>query len=86
MKRKALSAKELRVNLSQVIQEIQQGTHFLLIYHSQPVGELRPLPTAEEIAETGDDPLSLLVNPPKGLSFSSRKSAVQLVREERGKA
>ena len=80
---KALSVKELRANLPRVIEEIQEGTHFILIYHSKPVGELRPLPS-EKSKGSGEDPFSLLVNPPKELVFSSKKSAVQLVREDRG--
>jgi len=82
---KPLAAKELRTRFAEVIEEVQKGTHFILIYRSKPVGELRPLakmgPGKKKV-----DPFSFWLNPPKELLFSSKKSAVQLIREDRGKS
>ncbi|OGD84484.1 hypothetical protein A2696_01345 [Candidatus Curtissbacteria bacterium RIFCSPHIGHO2_01_FULL_41_13] len=76
MQTQTISAKELRNNLPRIINSLKKGKDYTLIYRSKPVAEIRPVSSSQE-------GLKMLLAARKTLSFKSKKSAVQLVREER---
>lgn len=75
-----ISTKELRLNLPKIRRGLARGKKYLLIHRSKPVAEVVPpggtFPSAAEALE-------FFANPPKELLFKSKKSAVELVREDR---
>ena len=75
-----ISVKELRLDLPKIIKRLERGERFTLIYHSKPVGELVP---RRELKVLPKGALDFWANPPKKFMFSSKKSAVELVREDR---
>jgi len=76
MQTQTISVKELRTNFPKIRKGLENGTSYTLIYRSKPIAEIKPI-SASYIAFQ-----KLLKAYPK-LSFKSRKSAVQLIREER---
>ena len=76
MQLQTISVKELRTNMPKIIKALEKGADYTLIYRSKPVAHIRPL---------NDRPHKYknLLNPPKSLIFSSKISAVELVRRER---
>ncbi len=75
MQTQTISVKELRTNLPKIISSLKRGRDYTLIYRSKPVAEIRPV-TSSYIA------FQKLLKA-KSLHFKSKKSAVELVREER---
>lgn len=71
-----VSAKELRNNLPRIIESLKRGSDFTLIYRSKPVAQIRSLSSSQE-------GLRELLRLGKSLHFKSKKSAVELIREER---
>lgn len=47
-----ISTKELRENFSQVINAMASGQSLTLLYRSQPLAEIKPLPRAQSFART----------------------------------
>lgn len=76
MQTQTISAKELRNNFPKVIKALKRGLGYTLIYRSKPVARIQPISSSHE-------GLRRLLNAPRSLHFRSKKSAVQLVREER---
>lgn len=76
---KLLSIKELRSRFPAIKREIEKGSSFILLHRSRPIGELLPL----REAHFQDGLLEFFSDPPKRFLIRSRKSAVELVREER---
>ena len=76
MQTQTISVKQLRNNFPAVIKALEKGTDYALIYRSKPIAHIKPI---------GDMPRKYknLLNPPKGLMFRSKISAVELVRRER---
>lgn len=79
---KVISIKDLRTRFPAVRREMAKGASFILLHRSRPIGELLPL---KEL-HLPEGVLEFFSNPPKRLLVRSRKSAVALVREERGRA
>ena len=75
-----ISVKELRLELPKIIKRLERGERFTLIYHSKPVGELVPRLPFKVIPK---GTLKFFADPPKRFLFKSKKSAVELVREDR---
>ena len=75
-----ISVKELRLKLPSILERVEKGERFTIIYHSKPIGALSPLWPLKIIPKGA---LKRLANPPKHLMFSSNKSAVDIVRELR---
>jgi len=71
-----ISVKELRTNLPQIIASIKKGASYTLIHRSKPVAQLNPISSSHE-------GLKRLFNAPPSLFFRSKKSAVELIREDR---
>lgn len=76
MQLQTISAKELRNNLPKIVDSLRRGANFTLIYRSKPVAEIKSLSSSQE-------GLRELLELGKSLHFKSRKSAVELIREER---
>lgn len=76
MQTQTISVKELRNNFPKVIKSLKRGIDYTLIYRSKPVARITP-------ASSSQEGLKMLLAARKSLSFKSKKSAVQLVREER---
>lgn len=71
-----ISVKELRNNFPEVIQAIQAGKSYTLIYRSKPVAQIKPIFSSQETFK------QLLELGPE-THFKSKKNAVLLIREER---
>jgi len=78
---KTISVKELRQNLPRICGEIQEGTSFLVIRRSKPIGQFGPVKGGD--LETQRKALKFFANPPKKFLFRSKKSAVEIIREDR---
>ncbi|MBI3442414.1 MAG: hypothetical protein HY007_01470 [Candidatus Sungbacteria bacterium] len=76
---KLISVKELRTRFPAIRREIEQGTRFILLHRSRPVGELGPV----KITQRGEDIFGFFARPPARFRLRSKKSAVELIREER---
>jgi antitoxin (DNA-binding transcriptional repressor) of toxin-antitoxin stability system len=76
MQLQTISVKELRNNMPKIIKALGKGADYTLLYRSKPIAYIRPI---------NDRPRKYknLLNPPKSLIFSSKTSAVELVRRER---
>lgn len=78
---KTISAKDLRLHFGKVRKDLQNGVHLLIIYRSQPIGEIRPLVGAVLPLNREE----ILANwPTFSLPGKKKISAVQLIRKERG--
>jgi len=75
----ALSVKELRTQFPSVVERLSHGQDFIVIHRSKPIARLSPYASRRAPA----DALKFFAKPPKRLRFRSKKSAVQLVRDER---
>jgi len=71
-----ISVKELRNNFPEVIQAVQAGESYTLIYRSKPVAQIKPISSSQEAFK------KLLALGPQ-FHFKSKKNAVWLTREER---
>ncbi|KKQ36593.1 MAG: hypothetical protein US55_C0061G0006 [Candidatus Levybacteria bacterium GW2011_GWC2_37_7] len=76
MQLQTISAKELRNNLPKIIELLKKGSNFTLIYRSKPVAQIKSLSSSQE-------GLRKLLELGPSFHFRSRKSAVELIREER---
>ena len=77
---KVISIKELRTNLPAIRQKIQKGMGFVVIYRSKPIFKIEPLRPRDL---QGNNLLKLFANPPREMLSKSKKSAAQIVSEER---
>lgn len=75
-----ISVKELRDHFPKVRRGLLHGVHYTLIHRSKPIGELRPL---SGIDKDDRDPLRFFANVPDDYRFTSKISAVNLIRRER---
>ena len=71
-----ISVKELRNNFPEVIQAIQAGESYTLIYRSKPVAQIKPISSSQEAFKK-------LLELRTKVHFISKKNAVELIREER---
>lgn len=76
MQLQTISAKELRNNLPKIIESLKKGSNFTLIYRSQPVAHISSISSSHE-------GLKKLLELGPSFHFRSKKSAVELIREER---
>ncbi len=75
-----INIKEMRQHFGKVRMGLSEGITYILIYHSKPIAEIKPLQTSQN----KENPLAkLFANPPKHMRIKSKKSAVELVRAER---
>ena len=79
MEAQVISVKYLRENFSSIRQRLKNGLSFLLVYRSEPIAKLEPISDKNKKRIF----LQTLLSPPKNMQFKSRKSSVELVREER---
>ena len=78
---KYISVKELRQNFPKVEKGLKRGEFYILIKRSKPIAILSPMPKEKPY---GNKSLAgLFADPPKELMFKGKKSAVQMVREDR---
>lgn len=75
-----ISTKELRLNLPKIRRGLARGRKYLLIHRSKPIAEV--VPPGESFPSSAEA-LEFFSNPPKKLLFRSKKSAVELIREDR---
>lgn len=75
MQLQTISVKELRANMPKIIESLKKGASYTLIHRSKPVAEIKSIDRPRKYKN--------LLNPPKSLIFSSKISAVELVRRER---
>lgn len=75
MQTQTISVKELRTNFPKIRKALEKGQSFSLIYRSKPVARIEPFLSSHEGLKR------LLAA--KSLHFKSKKSAVQLIRDER---
>lgn len=71
-----ISIKQLRTNLPKIIESLKKGTSYTLIHRSKPVAQISPLSSSHE-------GLKKLLELGPSFHFRSKKSAVELIREER---
>ena len=76
MQTQTISVKELRNNFPAVIKALEKGIGYTLIYRSKPVAQIRSLSSSQE-------GLKKLLELGRSFHFKSKKSSVELVREER---
>lgn len=81
MTTKTVSIKEFRQNLPRICEEIENGTSFLVIRRSKPIGQFGPVKGRD--LEAQRETLKFFANPPKKFLFRSKKSAVEIIREDR---
>ena len=79
---RSLSIKELRNRLPEILEHIQNGITYTLIYRSHPVGQIGPVQDDEK-PTTSKNSLAFFTNPKNRIKFKTKKTAVQMVREER---
>lgn len=48
---KLIGIKELQQNSKRIRTEVAQGTHFIVVYRSKPIFEIKPLPKNLEFSE-----------------------------------
>ena len=77
MQLQTISVKELRTNMPKIIKALQKGANYRLTYRSKPVAKIESVSSSHE-------GLKKLLELRPYLSFKSKKSAVELVREVRG--
>ena len=82
-----ISAKELRLKLPQILKDIQTlGKHFTVTYHCKVVAELGPVLAQAQALDFNDPkrPMSIFTQDhPEFAKWKPKKTAVQLVRNER---
>lgn len=76
MQTQTISVKELRTNFPKIIRALGRGMDYMLIYRSKPIAHIQPV---DDIPRKYKN----LLNPPKGLFFKSKISAVDLIRRDR---
>lgn len=76
MQLQTISVKELRTNMPKIIKALEKGTSYTLLYRSKAVARIDPISSSHE-------GLKKLIELRPYLSFKSKKSAVELVREVR---
>jgi len=76
MQLQTISVKELRTNMPRIIASIKKGASYTLIHRSKPVAQIKAISSSHE-------GLKKLLNAPPSLFFRSKKSAVELIREDR---
>lgn len=76
MQLQTISVKELRNNMPKIIKSLEKGADYTLIYRSKPVAHIKPISNRPHKYKN-------LLNPPRGLIFHSKVSAVELIRRER---
>lgn len=76
MQLQTISVKELRTNLPKIIKSLEKGISYTLLYRSKAVAQINPISSSQE-------GLRKLIELAPKLSFRSKKSAVELVREVR---
>jgi antitoxin (DNA-binding transcriptional repressor) of toxin-antitoxin stability system len=75
-----LSIQELRRRLPEILNDIQHGKIYTLVYRSKAVGQLGPMADPKHKVK----PLSYFTQDHPQFSFRSKKNAVRLVRDQRG--
>lgn len=76
---KPLSVKELRTNFPKIRRELEHGESFELIHRSKPIADITP----KRFKPTPKEAFAFFANPPKEWLIHSKKSAVDLIREDR---
>lgn len=76
MQLQTISVKELRTNMPKIIKALKKGSSYTLIHRSKPVAEIKPVSSSQE-------GLKRLLELGPSFHFRSKKSAVELIREER---
>ena len=76
MQLQTISVKELRNNMPKIIDSLKKGASYTLIHRSKPVAEINPVSSSHE-------GLKKLLELGPSFHFRSKKSAVELIREER---
>ena len=80
---KTISVKEMRQNFPKIEKGLKNGESYILIKRSKPIGRILPISRPKPY---GDKNLAqLFANPPKEMRFKGKKSAVEMVREERAR-
>ena len=72
-----ISVKQLRNDFPRIIKALEKGTDYTLVYRSKPVARISP------IKSSSHEGLKKLIELAPRLSFRSKKSAVELVKEVR---
>ncbi|OQX50774.1 hypothetical protein B5M47_03150 [candidate division CPR3 bacterium 4484_211] len=82
MQQEIISTTQLRENFPAIAAKLMQGKEFLLLRRSTPLAILKPLATKAP-QEKKCSMAQMLASPKKKWLIHTKKSAVQLVREER---
>lgn len=75
-----INIKEVRQHFGKVRAGLNNGIHYIVIYRSQPIAELRPL---KKTNESKNHLADFFASPPEKMKFRSEINAVNLVRQER---
>ena len=75
-----ISVKELRLKLPTILRQVNAGERFIIIYHSQPVGDLVPHCGLHALSK---DALRPWQKPNKKFLFRNSVSAVNMIRDLR---
>ncbi len=78
---KTISVQELRTNMPEISKNLEYGIGYILIRKSKPIAELRPIQKDDMLAR--EKVLDFFARPPKSMLIHSKKSAVQIIREDR---
>lgn len=78
----AVSVKRLRTELPAILQRVEKGESFILIYHSRAIGELTPMP--KTTAQAGGPSLyDLLAKPFGEIRLPRGATSVDIIRDDR---
>jgi antitoxin (DNA-binding transcriptional repressor) of toxin-antitoxin stability system len=80
MNTSTISVQELRENMPAIIRRLKSGESFTLIHRSAPVATLGPISKGTPATYNA---YKMFYNPPTQLLLKSRKSAQELIQQER---
>lgn len=78
-----ISVQELRTRMPEISRNLEYGIGYILIRKSKPIAEIRPYRIAHIEQEARKKALSFFAHPPKWALIKTKKSATQMVREDR---
>lgn len=78
----AVSVKQLRTDLPQILARVEAGETFVIIYRSRPVGEINPMPSKAK-TPTSSSIYDLLEKPFGEVKLPRGQTSLDLIRKDR---
>lgn len=78
---RTISIQELRTSMPTVAQNLAMGYGYILIRKSKPLAEIRPISEGRSLSR--EDALNFFAHPAKTFLLRKKKSAVQIIRDDR---